>query len=95
MDAVPFGPVYEPVHADAVIVESPYGAVQNGRINQVPMMVGVTSLEGLDFNPCMFMMKFYVSFYSKTLYCSYWCLYEIRECFESGYICVDCIKLSN
>lgn len=40
-----FTPVIEPAHDGAFITESQYAAVQNGQMNKVPLMIGITSEE--------------------------------------------------
>lgn len=40
-----FSPVLEPVYSSAFIVENMYSAVENGRSNRVPLIIGFCSEE--------------------------------------------------
>lgn len=43
---IPFKPVIEPKHVDALLTEDPLISVREGRLADVPWMTGVTSEEG-------------------------------------------------
>lgn len=40
-----FTPVIEPEHEDAFITEAQYGAIQNGHMSRIPLMIGICSEE--------------------------------------------------
>lgn len=43
---IPFGPVIEPEHPGAFLIEDPLISIREGRLLDVPWMTGVTSQEG-------------------------------------------------
>lgn len=45
---LPMGPVTEPEHSGAVITGKSYELLHNGHFNQVPMIIGHTSLEAVS-----------------------------------------------
>lgn len=48
MNGLPLGPVVEPDHFGSVITGKSYDLLKNGIFNEVPIMIGHTSLEALS-----------------------------------------------
>lgn len=54
MQGFEFTPVIEPNHPGAFITEQMYGVVEEGRMNRVPLLIGVASEEMLGRAQCKY-----------------------------------------